>query len=80
MAEPLITRMTVDQVCRAYAAMFGKAGEFDRWILPGPLNVDLMRAALERRSPVTYEDMNTVHKDVYGTPLRLPPRAPGVDL
>lgn len=80
MAEPDIAGLTTDQVCRAYAAMFGKAGDFDRWTLPGPINEELMRVALARRTPVTYDDMNAAHKERYGVALRQPPLAPGQNL
>lgn len=80
MAEPDMADLSTDQVCRAYAAMFGDAGDFDRWTLPGPMNVELMRTALARRSPVAYADMNQAHLARYGVPLRQPPLGPGQNL
>lgn len=55
-------------IVQHYFDRFGDDGDFDRRILDGPENAELMRAALERGSPVTEEDIKTAYERTYSRP------------
>jgi hypothetical protein len=70
--------VNVWEIVEAYHVRFGNAGDFDRWILPSDANVDLMRRALERDSPVTRADLEAEHQRLYDRPLDPDPPADAV--
>ena len=57
---------------------FGEEGDFDRWAMPGEVNLRLMEAALKRGRPVTRADLNRVHEALYHEPLPDDPPADAV--
>lgn len=61
-------------ITTAYDERFGRAGDFDCWIIRGEDALHLMQEALERGSPVARADLERAHRAIYGRPY---PDEPG---
>jgi hypothetical protein len=58
--------LSAGAIVPAYFAKFGTAGDFDRWLLDGVSNVELMAEALARGTPVTQERLHAKYREVEG--------------
>jgi hypothetical protein len=52
-----------------YLAQFGEEGAFDRALLPEVATLSLMADALRRGSPVTQDDLESMHQTLYRQPM-----------
>jgi len=59
-------------VADQYHAKFGEDGAFDRALFPELATVSLMAEALRRDSPVTQEDLEAMHQQLYRQPMPTP--------
>ena len=58
--------LSAGAIVPAYFAKFGAAGDFDRWLLDGVSNVELMAEALDRGTPVTEALLHAKYREVEG--------------
>ena len=49
-----------------YLLRFGKAGDFDRYLLPPSMNIELMEHALEHGTPVTEAQVLEAGRRLWG--------------